>query len=263
MPFEHVTAFDDERADEGYHGLVQDVEGGYTRSVVLIVPEGHAWLLPVYELALMTAERAVEHGGGGPGHQHRHARVGAAGGARRGGERGGRGAARARACARVPERPPARCPPPAGCWSGPTAPSWRPSRVVALPRIEGRPLRNVPSDENGFIPVDEFAAGAGDGRARLRRRGRHQPAAQARRPGGAAGRRGRRRHSGDGRSGRDARAAAPGRPRRASHGHASRSTSRLASRTAAWSRRSAPSAPGPPTRRSRRRSLAPFLRSLD
>ena len=27
MPFEHVTVFDDEHADEGYHGLIQDVEG--------------------------------------------------------------------------------------------------------------------------------------------------------------------------------------------------------------------------------------------
>lgn len=45
-PFEHVTVFDDAHADEAYHGLVQDVEGGYTRSVALIVPEGPAWLLP-------------------------------------------------------------------------------------------------------------------------------------------------------------------------------------------------------------------------
>ena len=67
MPFEHVTVFDDEHADEGYHGLVQDVEEGYTRSVVLIIPEGHAWLLPVYELALMTAERAVSMGEEGLG----------------------------------------------------------------------------------------------------------------------------------------------------------------------------------------------------
>ena len=57
-PFEHVTVCDDAHAHEAYHGLVQDVEGGYTRSVALLVPEGPAWLLPAYELALMTAERA-------------------------------------------------------------------------------------------------------------------------------------------------------------------------------------------------------------
>lgn len=46
MPFEHITVFDDEHADEGYHGVVQDVESGYTRTVALVVPEGPAWLLP-------------------------------------------------------------------------------------------------------------------------------------------------------------------------------------------------------------------------
>ena len=57
-PYQHVTVFDDARPDETYHGLVQDVEGGYTRSVALLLPDGPAWPLPVYELALMTAERA-------------------------------------------------------------------------------------------------------------------------------------------------------------------------------------------------------------
>jgi sulfide:quinone oxidoreductase len=28
---------------------------------------------------------------------------------------------------------------------------------VALPRIEGRPLRNVPAVQGGFVPVDDFA----------------------------------------------------------------------------------------------------------
>ena len=61
-PFEHVTVFDDAHADDAYHGLVQDVEGGYTRSVAIVIPEGPAWLLPAYELALMTAERAASVG---------------------------------------------------------------------------------------------------------------------------------------------------------------------------------------------------------
>ena len=57
-PFEHVTLFDDSHADEAYSGLIQDVVGGYLRSVALVMPEGPAWLLPAYELALMTAKRA-------------------------------------------------------------------------------------------------------------------------------------------------------------------------------------------------------------
>ena len=62
VPYEHVTVFDDAHADETYRGLVQDVEGGYTRSVALLLPEGPAWPLPIYELALMTAQRAESMG---------------------------------------------------------------------------------------------------------------------------------------------------------------------------------------------------------
>src|SRR5215213_3405608 len=58
VPYEHVTVFDDAQPDETYRGVVQDVEEGYTRSVALLLPDGPAWPLPVYELALMTAERA-------------------------------------------------------------------------------------------------------------------------------------------------------------------------------------------------------------
>lgn len=58
VPYEHVTVFDDSHADESYRGLVQDVEEGYTTGLALLLPEGPAWPLPLYELALMTAERA-------------------------------------------------------------------------------------------------------------------------------------------------------------------------------------------------------------
>ena len=40
------------------HGLIQDVEGGYAKSIAFVVPPGVTWALPLYELALMTAERA-------------------------------------------------------------------------------------------------------------------------------------------------------------------------------------------------------------
>jgi sulfide:quinone oxidoreductase len=39
----------------------------------------------------------------------------------------------------------------------PGGPELEASRIVALPRIEGRPLRNLPAVEGGFVPVDEFA----------------------------------------------------------------------------------------------------------
>jgi sulfide:quinone oxidoreductase len=56
--YEHARSFRDAEADAAYHGIVQDVEGGYARSLAFIQPVGPVWPLPLYELALMTAERA-------------------------------------------------------------------------------------------------------------------------------------------------------------------------------------------------------------
>lgn len=56
--YKHVGTFHDADADEVLHGVVQDIELGYTRSLAFIQPVGPVWPLPLYELALMTAERA-------------------------------------------------------------------------------------------------------------------------------------------------------------------------------------------------------------
>lgn len=58
--FRHVTTLDDARLEEQLHGLVQDVEAGYVHSLAFLVPSRLPWPLPVYELALMTAQRAQE-----------------------------------------------------------------------------------------------------------------------------------------------------------------------------------------------------------
>jgi sulfide:quinone oxidoreductase len=58
-----ATTFTGSAADaKTLHGLVQDVEGGYTRRVAFVVPPDATWPLPLYELALMLAERAFEMG---------------------------------------------------------------------------------------------------------------------------------------------------------------------------------------------------------
>ena len=56
--FEHATTFRDAEADALLSGLVEDIEGGYTKRVAFVAPAGPLWALPLYELALMTAERA-------------------------------------------------------------------------------------------------------------------------------------------------------------------------------------------------------------
>jgi sulfide:quinone oxidoreductase len=56
--YEQVGTFRDSEADSTYHGVVQDIEEGYSRSIAFIQPVGPVWPLPLYELALMTAQRA-------------------------------------------------------------------------------------------------------------------------------------------------------------------------------------------------------------
>jgi sulfide:quinone oxidoreductase len=61
-PFSHVVTIDDRRMDELLHGLVQDVEEGYVKSIAFVAPARLAWPMPLCELALMTAARAYDMG---------------------------------------------------------------------------------------------------------------------------------------------------------------------------------------------------------
>lgn len=56
--FRHALTLDDKRLDDQLHGLIQDVEEGYTHKLAFIAPRRMPWPLPLYELALMTARRA-------------------------------------------------------------------------------------------------------------------------------------------------------------------------------------------------------------
>jgi sulfide:quinone oxidoreductase len=153
-PFEHVTVFDDAHADEAYHGVVQDVEGGYTRSVALVLPEGPAWLLPAYELALMTGEGANSMGEEGLAVflvTPEPAPLAALG------DGASRAVAERLEQARVRVYPNARPEVPASrhLVVGPDGPELEAERIVAMPRIEGPQIRNVPSTAGGFVPIDE------------------------------------------------------------------------------------------------------------
>jgi sulfide:quinone oxidoreductase len=53
-----ATTFRGPEDTEAIHGIAQDVEGGYIQHIAFIVPPGVTWPLPLYEVALMTAERA-------------------------------------------------------------------------------------------------------------------------------------------------------------------------------------------------------------
>jgi sulfide:quinone oxidoreductase len=58
--FGSSITIDDRDLDEQLHGLIQDVEDGYIRSLAFIAPSILPWPLPMYELALMTARRAYD-----------------------------------------------------------------------------------------------------------------------------------------------------------------------------------------------------------
>jgi sulfide:quinone oxidoreductase len=58
----HAHTFRGQDDSESVHGLIQDLEGGYIRRIVFVVPSGVVWALPIYELALMAAQRAYEMG---------------------------------------------------------------------------------------------------------------------------------------------------------------------------------------------------------
>jgi sulfide:quinone oxidoreductase len=58
--FKHALTIDDHRLDQTLHGLLQDIEDGYTHSLAFVSPGRMAWQLPMYELALMTAAHAYD-----------------------------------------------------------------------------------------------------------------------------------------------------------------------------------------------------------
>jgi sulfide:quinone oxidoreductase len=60
--FRHAVTIDDRHLDEQFHGLIQDIEGGYVNKLAFVAPSTMAWPLPLYELALMTAARAYDMG---------------------------------------------------------------------------------------------------------------------------------------------------------------------------------------------------------
>lgn len=58
--YHHAVTIDDRRMNDTLHGIVQDVEAGYLKSLAFVSPGRMAWPLPLYELALMTAARAYD-----------------------------------------------------------------------------------------------------------------------------------------------------------------------------------------------------------
>ena len=142
-PFTGAVPFSGSLADqERLHGIVQDVEGGYIRSLAFVVPTGRIVPLPMYELALMLAGRAFEMGATVDLHVVTPEAVPL--------ERFGDPVSRElRGLLDL-----------AGITLH-TGLEWTPAmldvqRVITLPRLEGPAIAGLPSDEHGFLVADEF-----------------------------------------------------------------------------------------------------------
>lgn len=153
-----ALTFTGEREIAGYRALLTALQEGEVGRVVFAAPAGAAWTLPLYELALLTAGWAADHevigaeleivtpeseplGIFGPAAARAICDLL--------GDRGvrlRRGLASAIAGGRL------------HLADGGTIAA---DRVVALPRIAGRPLPGLPADGEGCIAVDDHAAVAG------------------------------------------------------------------------------------------------------
>jgi len=58
--FPRATTLEEPRIEQQMQGVIQDLEVGYIRRVAFVVPSQTCWPLPLYELALLTAKRALE-----------------------------------------------------------------------------------------------------------------------------------------------------------------------------------------------------------
>lgn len=155
LPYQHVTVFDDANADDTYRGVVQDVEEGYTRSLALLLPDGAAWPLPIYELALMTVQRAESMGMEGIGVHVVTAEpepLAAFGDAAS--EAVGQLLDAARV--RVHLASHAEVPASRKLVVRPEDRELQPGRIIAMPRLVGPRIRDVPADRQGFMPIDEL-----------------------------------------------------------------------------------------------------------
>jgi sulfide:quinone oxidoreductase len=153
-PYEHALTFGLEPGGDDLAGIVADVEQGYAKSVAFVVAPGVTWPLPLYEIAMMTAADVWSMG-------IEDARVmlvtpesaplaifGASASEAVGELLGeahvafhGSSYADVHEHGRIEIRPAAR--------------ELRVDRVVTAPLLVGPRVLGVPSDEHGFIPVDD------------------------------------------------------------------------------------------------------------
>lgn len=57
-PYEHACVFTDRDRDQRFRAVLREIDSGQAKRVAFVLPDGPAWPVPLYELALLTAARA-------------------------------------------------------------------------------------------------------------------------------------------------------------------------------------------------------------
>ena len=150
--FANAITIDDRNLGETLRGLVQDIEEGYTHKIAFVAPAQAFWPLPLYELALLTAQRAYD----------ANATVDISIVSPEGAPLALFGRGISMQLSKLLRD--------AGIsFHGSSFARWedgeltlqpdgvvlRPERVISLPLLEGPQITGVPSDPHGFIPISD------------------------------------------------------------------------------------------------------------
>jgi len=150
-PYPYADTFTDRNADETFYGIVQEIETGNLNSVAFVLPREWVWPLPLYELALMTAQRARS--------ANRKPRITFITSEVRPLQAFGQAAGEAivrllqQAGITLHTGAAARVPSPRVVSFGET--QLEAQRIVTLPKITGPALPGVPAGTRWFIPINE------------------------------------------------------------------------------------------------------------
>lgn len=153
--YEHALTFRGYEDSAEMRALVEAVEAGTARRLAFVVPPGASWSLPLYELALMTAARASDHGRAGlelsiVTHEARPLAV-------FGPEASAEVTALLDAAAIRWETAAQVDVPGAGrVVMEPGKRELACDRVVALPAMKGPAIKGLPADDDGFLRVTPF-----------------------------------------------------------------------------------------------------------
>jgi sulfide:quinone oxidoreductase len=152
--YPHATTIDDRRLDDQLHGVVQDIEMGYVKSLAFVIPTRVAWPLPIYELALMVARRASDMGMKLAVTIVTPERTPLA----VFGDGASAAIAERLACAGilVETSADAEVPEPGLVIIAPGTRRVTADRVIALPQLTGPSVRGLPVGAHGFLAVDAF-----------------------------------------------------------------------------------------------------------